>query len=104
MFDFDKTYWNNQGSLQAQYDEMRAAGWEFNQTTLNDCRRYYRFYNDGDATPRMRSLMRSLRWEALKSNREYIAYCQRLEDCATRRIEIEYRRFQRAQLSNQPAR
>ena len=104
MFNFDRTYWNNQGYLQAQYEEMRAAGWTFNKTSVDTFRRYYRFYNDGDATPRIQMLMRCMKWEELSENREYITYCRRHEKHVTMRISLEYRRFQRAQLSNQPAR
>ncbi len=107
-FDFMNCYWNSRGAAQAKYDEMEAAGWEYNKTTeytfhryyrfYNDTfHRYYRFYNDGDATPRIRGLILHLSPEALKSNREYIDYCRRFEDSVTWRIEIEYRRFKRAQ-------
>ena len=96
-FDFMNCYWNRRGAAQAKYDEMEAAGWEYNKTTEDTFHRYYRFYNDGDATPRIRGLILHLSPEALKSNREYIDYCRRFEDSVTWRIEIEYRRFKRAQ-------
>ena len=50
------TYWNRDGAAQAKYDEMQAAGWEYNQTTLDHMHRYYRYYNDGDAPARIRWL------------------------------------------------
>ena len=96
MFDHDHTYWNRQGAAQAKYDEMEDAGWEYNRTTEETFHRYYRFYNDGDATPRIRSLLWNTRWDALKFNSEYNDYCRRLEERVTKRIEIEYRRFKNA--------
>ena len=104
MFDFDKSYWNRQGPQQAKYDEMQDAGWEFNPTTIDTFHRYYRFHNDGDATPRIRRLETLLGWRGLQNHPEYIAYCQRMEERVTQRIEVEYRRFKKAQLSNRPAR
>ena len=96
-FDFMNCYWNSRGAAPAKYDEMEAAGWEYNKTTEYTFHRYYRFYNDGDATPRIRGLILHLSPEALKSNREYIKYCKRFEERITWRIEIEYRRFKRTQ-------
>ena len=96
MFDHDHCYWNRQGASQAKYDEMEAAGWNYSKTTEETLHRYYRFYNDGDATPRIRSLLWNTKWEALKSNPEYTDYCRRLEERVTERIELEYRRFKRA--------
>ena len=32
-FDFMNCYWNSRGAAQAKYDEMEAAGWEYNKTT-----------------------------------------------------------------------
>ena len=96
-FDFDKTYWNGCGAEQKKYDEMQAAEWEFNITTDNTFYRYYRFYNDGDASTRITGLLRHSSPEALKSNPEYIDYCRHLEEAVTWRILIEYKRFKRAQ-------
>ena len=104
MFDIEKTYWNRQGAAQAKYEEMQAAGWEYNKVTRNHMHRYYRYHNDGDAPARIRYLKRILGYYGSKNNSEILAYEARLEEQATERIEIEYRRFQRAQLSNQPAR
>ena len=50
------TYWNRDGAAQAKYDEMEAAGWEYNQTTLDHMHRYYRYHNDGDAPARIMHL------------------------------------------------
>ena len=47
-FDFMNCYWNRRGAAQAKYDEMEAAGWEYNKTTEDTFHRYYRFYNDGE--------------------------------------------------------
>ena len=102
-FDFEHTYWNHQGAAEAHYEEMEAAGWEYCEATNKVFYRYHRFYNDGDGSPRIQWLIRHSSWAALKSNPEYIDYSQRLEAQATKRIEMEYRRFKRAQLSNQPA-
>ena len=95
-FDFTNSYWNSRGAAQAKYDEMEAAGWAFNKASKETFYRYYRFYNDGDASQRIRGLMLHLSPEALRSNREYIDYCRRFEDRVTWRIEIEYRRFLKA--------
>ena len=97
------TYWNREGAAQAKYDEMQAAGWKYNQTTLDHMHRYYRYYNDGDAPARIRWLKETLGYYGSKNNSEIRAYEARLEERATERIEIEYRRFQKAraaQLSN----
>ena len=71
------------------YDINCLGTFSFKGTTLSP--RY------GNATPRIRGLILHLSPEALKSNREYIDYCRRFEDSVTWRIEIEYRRFKRAQ-------
>ncbi len=91
------TYWNREGAAQAKYDEMQAAGWEYNQTTLDHMHRYYRYYNDGDAPARIRWLKETLGPYGSQDNSEIRAYEMRLETKATERIEIEYRRFQKAQ-------
>ena len=91
------TYWNCEGAAQAKYDEMQAAGWEYNQTTLDHMHRYYRYYNDGDAPARIRWLKQMLGPYGSQDNSEIRTYEARLEAKATERIEIEYRRFQKAQ-------
>lgn len=95
------TYWNRDGAAQAKYDEMEAAGWEYNQTTLDHMHRYYRYHNDGDAPARIRWLKNMLGYYGYQNNSEIKAYEAKLEAKATERIEIEYRRFKRHQLSNQ---
>lgn len=95
------TYWNREGAAQAKYDEMEAAGWEYNQVTKDHMHRYYRYYNDGDAPARIRYLKGILGYYGSQNNSEIKAYEAKLEAKATERIEIEYRRFQRSkQLSN----
>lgn len=95
------TYWNRTGEAQAKYDEMEAAGWEYNETTREHMHRYYRYYNDGDAPPRIRRLKEILGYWGSKENSEIKRYEASLEERATQRIEIEYRRFRRSrQLSN----
>ena len=91
------TYWNREGEAQAKYDEMQAAGWEYNQTTLDHMHRYYRYFNDGDAPARIRWLKHLLGPYGSQDNSEIRAYEARLEAKATERIEIEYRRYQKAQ-------
>ena len=97
MFDRNNTYWNRRGELQAQYDEMQAAGWEYNYITTEQMHRYYRYYNDGDAPARIRFLWGILGIYGAPENREVLAYEAGLEARATKRIEIEYRRFKAAQ-------
>lgn len=103
MFDHGHTYWLHRGAAQAHYDEMEAAGWKYTRASEEVFHRYYRFHNDGDATQRIRALLRNLCADALRSNAEYTAYCARWEARVIERVEIEYRRFQRAQLANRPA-
>ena len=91
------TYWNRDGTAQAKYDEMEAAGWEYSQATREHMHRYYRYYNDGDAPARIRYLKNILGYYGSRENSEIKAYEARLEKRATERIEIEYRRFRRAQ-------
>ena len=98
------TYWNREGAAQAKYDEMQAAGWEYNQTTLDHMHRYYRYYNDGDAPARIRWLKQMLGPYGSQDNSEIRTYEARLEAKATERIEIEYRRFRKAQAAQLPHR
>ena len=91
------TYWDNNGEAQAQYEEMQAAGWEYNQTTKNLMRRYYRYYNDGDAPAYIRYLNNPLTRKTSRDIRALEAYEAKLEAMATERILAEYKRFQKAQ-------
>lgn len=43
-----KTYWNNEGRFEAEYNEMRNAGFNFTKAEQNAFHRYYRYFNDGD--------------------------------------------------------
>ena len=43
-----KTYWNNEGRFNAEYDEMIKAGFEFTKAEKNAMHKYYRYHNDGD--------------------------------------------------------
>ena len=43
-----KTYWNNEGRFQAEYDEMVNAGFKFTKAEENVMYKYRRYYNDGD--------------------------------------------------------
>lgn len=89
------TYWNSNGEAQAQYEEMQAAGWEYNQITKAHMRRYYRYYNDGDAPSRIKLLHRQ--HKTSDNCWEIRAYEAELEAMATERILAEYKRFQKAQ-------
>lgn len=91
------TYWNNNGEAQAQYDEMQAAGWEYNQTTKAHMRRYYRYYNDGDAPAYIRYLNNPLTRKTSRDIRALEAYEAKLEADTTKRILTEYKRFKKAQ-------
>ena len=90
-------YWMNEGKEQAKYDEMVTAGWEFSKKTEAVFHSYYRYYNDGDAPARIRWLKQMLGPYGSQDNSEIRTYEARLEAKATERIEIEYRRFRKAQ-------
>ncbi len=95
-YDFEHSYWLANGPEQAKFDEMEAAGFKFTQRTEDTFRSYYRFHNDGDAPSHIRSLMRNLRGDRLRNHPDYLAHCTHLEERITERIQIEYRRFQKA--------
>ena len=96
----EHTYWNSNGPEQAKYNEMEAAGFEYTKATQTVFHSYYRYYNDGDLPGWARS-----RWDVTRYTFQY-GYRQRVltetgeaefEQRITERIQIEYRRFLRAQ-------
>ena len=93
-------YWNSNGPEQAKYDEMEAAGFKYTKATETVFHSYYRYYNDGDLPGWARS-----RWDVTRYTFKY-GYRQRVlteageaefEKRITERIQIEYRRFLKAQ-------
>lgn len=44
----NKTYWNNEGKFQVEYNEMLNAGFKFTKAEQNAMNKYARYYNDGD--------------------------------------------------------
>ena len=96
----EHTYWNSNGPEQARYDEMEAAGFKYTKATETVFHSYYRYYNDGDLPGWARS-----RWDVTRYTFQY-GYRQRVlteageaefEQRITERIQIEYRRFLKAQ-------
>jgi len=96
----ENRYWNSTGVAQAKYDEMEAAGFKYTQATEKVFHSYYRYYNDGDLPGWARA-----RWDVTRYTFDY-GYGHRVlteageeefEPRVTERIEIEYRRFLRAQ-------
>ena len=96
----ENRYWNSEGEAQALYDEMEAAGFKYTKATETVFHSYYRYYNDGDLPGWARS-----RWDVTRYTFKY-GYRQRVlteageaefEQRITERIQIEYRRFLKAQ-------
>ena len=96
----EHTYWNSNGPEQAKYNEMEAAGFEYTKATQTVFHSYYRYYNDGDLPGWAWS-----RWDVTRYTFQY-GYRQRVlteageaefEQRITERIQIEYRRFLKAQ-------
>ena len=94
------TYWNSNGPEQTKYNEMEAAGFEYTKATQTVFHSYYRYYNDGDLPGWARS-----RWDVTRYSYDY-GYGHRVlteagavefEQRITERIQIEYRRFLKAQ-------
>ncbi len=99
----ENRYWNRTGALQADYDRMEAAGHEYTQATEKVFHSYYRYFNDGDLPSWARS-----RWDVTRYSYAF-GYAHRVlteageeefERRITARIEIERRRFEKA---NKPA-
>lgn len=94
----ENRYWTRTGAAQAHYDEMEAAGFAYTQATYRSMHSYYRYYNDGDFPGWARS-----RWELTEHTSYYPfrklneAGEEEQERRVTERIEIEYRRFLKAQ-------
>ena len=93
-------YWNSNGPEQAKYNEMEAAGFEYTKATQTVFHSYYRYYNDGDLPGWARS-----RWDITRYSYDY-GYGHRVlteageeefERRITERIQIEHRRFLKAQ-------
>ncbi len=95
----ENRYWSSTGAQQEHHDQMEAAGHEYTQATERVFHSYYRYYNDGDLPGWARS-----RWDVTKYTNDYGYYHRVLttegedefELRVTERIEIEYRRFQKA--------
>ena len=96
----ENRYWNSVGEAQEKYDEMEAAGFKYTKATESTFHAYYRYYNDGDLPGWARS-----RWDVTRYSYDF-GYAHRVltvagedefEHRVTERIEIEYRRFLRAQ-------
>ena len=94
----ENKYWNRAGALQAEYDEMKNAGFEFSKAHIQLAHSYHRYYNDGDLPGWARS-----RWDVTTYTSDF-GYLHRIltaegeeefERRITERIQIEYARFQR---------
>ena len=96
----ENRYRNRTGKAQAHYDEMEAAGFRYTQATEKSIYSYYRYYNDGDLPGWARS-----RWDLTRNTFKYGYWHRELNEAGeeeqerrvTGRIEIEYRRFLKAQ-------
>ena len=97
---YEHTYWNRNGEAQAKYDAMEAASFQYTKATQTLFHAYYRYHNDGDLPGWARS-----RWDVTRYTFKY-GYRQRVlteageaefEQRITERIQIEYRRFLKAQ-------
>lgn len=94
------TYWNGNGEEQAKYDEMQASGFKYTKASETVFRSYYRYFNDGDLPGWARS-----RWDVTRNTFKYGYWHKELTEAGeeeqerriTERIEIEYRRFLKAQ-------
>ena len=94
----ENRYWNRTGAAQAHYDEMEAAGFAYTQATYRSMNSYYRYYNDGDFpgwTRSRRELTEHTSYYPLRKLNK--AGEEEQERRVTERIEIEYRRFLKAQ-------
>ena len=82
----DRTYWSNHGKDQDIYNKMETAvdkgEWDWNKTTVDVFRRYYRFYNDGDCPNSMKYRLQE--------------YADMLEAKADDRVLKEWKRFIRS--------
>ena len=81
---------------------MEAAGFEYTQATYKVMHSYYRYYNDGDLPGWAVRNRGSFVQHTLKDGRYWHAELneageEEQERRVTERIEIEYRRFLRAQ-------
>lgn len=92
------TYWNREGTAQAKYDEMQAAGWEYTKKTEAIFHSYYRYYNDGDLPGWARG-----RYDLTENTNKYGYWHralnakgeQEFEDRVTEAITTEYKRFKK---------
>ena len=94
------TYWNSNGPEQAKYDEMEAAGCEYTKATQTVFHSYYRYYNDGALPGWARSRCDVTRYTFRYGYRQRVlteAGEAEFEQRITERIQIEYRRFLKAQ-------
>ena len=96
----ENRYWNSNGEAQNLYDEMQNAGWAYTKASESAFHAYYRYYNDGDLPGWARS-----RWDVTRYSYDY-GYGHRVlteageeefERRITKRIQIEHRRFLKAQ-------
>ena len=96
----ENRYWNRTGAAQAHYNEMQAAGFQYTQASESMFHSYYRYYNDGDLPGWARS-----RRDVTRHTFKYGYWHRELTEAGeeeqerrvTERIEIEYRRFLKAQ-------
>ena len=92
-------YWEHTGLFQADYDRMEAAGHVYTKATESVFHSYYRYYNDGDLPGWARS-----RRELTRNTYRYGYWHRELNEAGeeeqerrvSERIQIEYRRFQKA--------
>ena len=95
-----KRYWEHTGLYQAEYDRMEEAGHEYTKASESAFHSYYRYYNDGDLPGWARS-----RWDLTRDTYRYGYWHRELNEAGeeeqerriSERIQIEYRRFQKAQ-------
>ena len=93
-------YWDNTGTAQAHFDEMEDAGFKYTKASDNAFYSYYRYYNDGDLPGWARN-----RHDLTLHTSKYGYWHRELNEAGeeeqerriTERIEIEYRRFLKAQ-------
>jgi len=92
----DRTYWNNNGKYQSEYNQMlkaeEAGLFTFTKTALKLFHSYYRYYNDGDLPGWARGdykITQYGRW-----GKELNEYGESLfEEKVNERILMEWKRF-----------
>lgn len=92
------TYWNGNGELQNEYNEMLQAEkdgtFTFTKAALNEFHRYYRYYNDGDLPGWARGNYGPTRYNYKEKCSELTEKGEQiLESRATERIRTEWKRY-----------